>query len=306
MISENIEIKTPFLSDKEVRLFVKREDLLHPDISGNKYRKLKYNLEKAAQQNKEYLVTFGGAYSNHILATACAGKAYGFKTVGVIRGEELGHDIEKTLQQNPTLKKADQFGMEFLFVSRADYQQKNHPTFVSSLSKKYENSYVLPEGGTNPLAIKGCEEILSEKDKAFKHVCCAMGTGGTVTGIINSSVLTQNILIFPSLKGNWMAEEIKQLKPNKQNWEVVSGYHCGGYGKVSEELITFINAFKSHHNILLDPIYTGKMMFGLYDLIKRNHFKKGSTVLAIHTGGIQGIEGMNRRLKQKNKTMIHE
>ena len=224
----------------------------------------------------------------------------------MIRGEELGIDLQKTFSQNPTLKQAHDFGMEFLFVSRTAYQQKNDVTFLTSLLTKFTNTYILPEGGTNDLAIKGCEEILSEKDTDFTHVCCAMGTGGTVTGIINSSITKQNILVFPSLKGNWIADEINSLKPNKQNWQVIADYHFGGYGKVSEDLITFINQFKNQTNILLDPIYTGKMLFGVLDLIKNNHFKKGSKILAIHTGGLQGIAGMNLLLKQKNKTIINE
>lgn len=306
MISQNIQINIPLLQEKEVVLYVKREDLLHPFISGNKFRKLKYNLQEAKKQNKECLLTFGGAYSNHILATAAAGKEYGFKTVGVIRGEELGIDLQKTFSQNPTLKQAQDFGMEFLFVSRSEYQHKKDAVFLNSLLTKYPNTYILPEGGTNDLAIKGCEEILSEKDTDFTHVCCAMGTGGTVTGIINSSSVEQNILVFPSLKGNWIVDEINSLKPNKQNWQVIADYHFGGYGKVSEDLITFINQFKNQTNILLDPIYTGKMLFGVLDLIKNNHFKKGSKILAIHTGGLQGIAGMNLLLKQKNKTIINE
>ncbi|WP_083194420.1 1-aminocyclopropane-1-carboxylate deaminase/D-cysteine desulfhydrase [Wenyingzhuangia fucanilytica] len=304
--SQNIQINIPLLQDKGVLLYVKREDLLHPFISGNKFRKLKYNIQEAKNQKKDCLLTFGGAYSNHILATAAAGKEFGFKTVGVIRGEELGIDLEKNFDKNPTLKQAHQFGMEFLFVSRAEYQQKNETDFLASLLNKYPNCYILPEGGTNSLAIKGCEEILSETDKDFTHVCCALGTGGTVTGIINSSAAKQNILVFPSLKGSWIADEINSLKPNKQNWKVISEYHFGGYGKVSEELITFINQFKKDTNILLDPIYTGKMLFGILDLIKNNHFKKESKILAIHTGGLQGIAGMNLLLKQKNKTIINE
>ena len=304
IISKNIQIKLPLLLEKEVELYVKREDLLHPFISGNKFRKLKYNLEEAKRQNKECLLTFGGAYSNHILATAAAGNEYGFKTVGVIRGEELGIDLQKTLNKNPTLQQAHQFGMELLFVSRSEYQQKYTSLFLDTLLEKYSNSYLIPEGGTNHLAIKGCEEILTKEDNTFTHVTCAMGTGGTVTGIINSSLEHQNILVFPSLKGNWIVDEINSLKPNKENWKVISDYHFGGYGKVSDELITFINEFKKLTTISLDPIYTGKMMFGLLKKIEENHFKKGSKILAIHTGGLQGITGMNVLLESKNKEII--
>lgn len=305
MISKNIQINLPILSEKGIVLYVKREDLLHPFISGNKYRKLKYNIQEAKSLGKQCLLTFGGAYSNHILATAAAGKEYGFKTVGVIRGEELGVDLQKTLEKNPTLAKAHEFEMEFLFVSRADYQQKNEPDFLENLLSKFTNSYILPEGGTNRLAIKGCEEILSEKDKEFTHITCAMGTGGTVTGIINSSCKHQQVMVFPALKGNWIVDEINSLKPSKENWKVIGDYHFGGYGKVSDELVTFINQFKKQNNILLDPVYTGKMLFGVLDLIKKNQFKKGSRILAIHTGGLQGIAGMNLLLQQKNKTIIN-
>lgn len=304
MISENIQITLPFLSEKDVELYVKREDLLHPYISGNKYRKLKYNLQEARNQGKQCLLTFGGAYSNHILATAVAGKEYDFKTVGIIRGEELGVNLEKTLSQNATLRQAHQFGMEFLFVTRTAYQQKKNTSFLASLKIKYPNSYIVPEGGTNGLAIKGCEEILSVLDKNATHIACAMGTGGTVTGIINSSQQNQQVLVFPALKGNWILDEIHSLQPNKKNWKVISKYHFGGYAKVPDELITFINQFKKQTNIPLDPIYTGKMMFGLLKMIEDDTFEKGSKILAIHTGGLQAIEGMNVLLKQKNKQII--
>lgn len=304
MISENVQIELPLLESKEVILYIKREDLLHPYISGNKYRKLKYNIEEAKKNGNECLLTFGGAYSNHILATAAVGKEFGFNTIGVVRGEELGVDLEKTLMENSTLKQASDFGMNFLFVTRSEYQQKKENLFLEKLSKKYPNSYVIPEGGTNELAIKGCEEILTEDDARFTHVCCAMGTGGTVTGIINSSSVDQRVLVFPSLKGAWVQDEIKSLKPNKENWQIVSDYHFGGYAKTTDELITFINDFKREASVPLDPVYTGKLMFGLLDMIQNDQFKRGSKILAIHTGGLQGISGMNMLLKKKNKNTI--
>ncbi|MDO6737679.1 1-aminocyclopropane-1-carboxylate deaminase/D-cysteine desulfhydrase [Wenyingzhuangia sp. 2_MG-2023] len=302
--SQNIQIHLPILKEQEVELYVKREDLLHPFISGNKFRKLKYNLQEAKKQNKQSFVTFGGAYSNHILATAAAGKEYGFTTVGVIRGEELGVDLHKTLSQNPTLRKAYEFGMNFLFVTRSQYQQKKESSFLMELENQFPNSYFLPEGGTNLLAIKGCEEILTDADADFTHIACAMGTGGTVTGVINSSSIAQKVMVFPALKGNWIVDEIKSLQPNKSNWKVISDYHFGGYGKITEELITFINEFKKETAIALDPIYTGKMLFGILKEIQKGKFEQGDKILAIHTGGLQGIEGVNLRLKQKNKRII--
>lgn len=302
--SRNIQIHLPILKEQKVELYIKREDLLHPFISGNKFRKLKYNLQEAKKQNKQSFVTFGGAYSNHILATAAAGKEYGFTTVGVIRGEELGVDLHKTLSQNPTLRKAHEFGMNFLFVTRSRYQQKKESSFLMELENQFPNSYFLPEGGTNLLAIKGCEEILTDADAGFTHIACAMGTGGTVIGVINSSSIAQKVMVFPALKGNWIVDEIKSLQPNKSNWKVISDYHFGGYGKITEELITFINEFKKETAIALDPIYTGKMLFGILKEIQKGKFEQGDKILAIHTGGLQGIEGVNLRLKQKNKRII--
>jgi len=304
MVSKNIQIKLPLLKQHGVVLYVKREDLLHPYISGNKYRKLKYNIAEAKKKGNQCLLTFGGAYSNHILATAAVGKEFGFKTVGVIRGEELVLDVEKTLINNPTLKQAHDFGMTFKFVSRSEYQHKKDSFFLEKLSKEYPNSYIIPEGGTNPLAIKGCEEILTKKDEDFTHVCCAMGTGGTVTGIVNSSSVNQHVLVFPSLKGDWIEDELKSLQPNKINWKIISDYHFGGYAKTSDKLITFINYFKENTLIPLDPVYTGKLMFGIIDMIRNNQFEKGDKILAIHTGGLQGIIGMNALLKKKNKNTI--
>ncbi len=297
-----VEIKTQKIeiNNPNVELYIKREDLIHPLISGNKYRKLKYNLIEAKNENHSTLLTFGGAFSNHILAVASAGFENNFKTIGVIRGEELFDKIE----QNPTLKKAKELGMQFKFVSREDFRNKNNKDFLEGLKAQFGELYLLPEGGTNQLAIKGCEEILTKEDKMFTHVCCSIGTGGTISGIINSSFSGQKIVGFPSLKGDFISNEISNFV-QKSNWNIISDYHFGGYGKITDELIRFINDFNSKNNIPLDPIYTGKMMFGIYDLIKNEYFPKGSKILAIHTGGLQGIKGMNELLKKQNKEIIH-
>ncbi|MFC4738916.1 1-aminocyclopropane-1-carboxylate deaminase/D-cysteine desulfhydrase [Flavobacterium ponti] len=297
-----VEIKTQKIkiNNSNVELYIKREDLIHPLISGNKYRKLKYNLIEAKNENHSTLLTFGGAFSNHILAVASAGFENNFKTIGVIRGEELFDKIE----QNPTLKKAKELGMQFKFVSREDFRNKNNKDFLEGLKAQFGELYLLPEGGTNQLAIKGCEEILTKEDKMFTHVCCSIGTGGTISGIINSSFSGQQIVGFPSLKGDFISNEISNFV-QKSNWNIISDYHFGGYGKITDELIRFINDFNSKSNIPLDPIYTGKMMFGIYDLIKNEYFPKGSKILAIHTGGLQGIKGMNELLKKQNKEIIH-
>ena len=292
------------IENSGITFFIKREDELHPFISGNKYRKLKYNLTEAEKQQKTTLLTFGGAYSNHIAATAVAGLAYNFKTIGVIRGNELGDNLAETIQNNPTLKFAAEHNMQFEFISRAVYREKTSPEFIASLQEKFGDFYLVPEGGTNNFAIKGCEEILTEEDDKFDVVCCAVGTGGTISGIINSLKSHQKAIGFPALKGDFLAHEIKKHILKKNNLSLNTNYHFGGYAKISEELITFINKFKSETAIPLDPVYTGKMMFGIVDLIKNGFFEKGSIILAIHTGGLQGIDGMNLLLKKKNLAQI--
>ncbi len=278
---------------------VKREDRLHPDISGNKYRKLKYNLLEAKKQQQHTLLTFGGAYSNHVAATAAAGKEYGFNTIGVIRGEELQDKIDS----NATLKYAEQCGMQLVFVSRKAYRQKNEPAFIAQLKQQHDAFYLIPEGGTNSLAIQGCEEILTESDTGFDIICTSVGTGGTIAGIINSAKAHQKIVGFSALKGDFLTEEIEKYTTRK-NWKLITDYHFGGYGKIKPELITFINQFKEQTGIALDPIYTGKMCYGLVQMIQQNLLDATSNILVIHTGGLQGVKGINEKLKWQNLPLI--
>lgn len=299
MQSKNHYVELPILKEKQVTLAIKREDLLHSFISGNKYRKLKYNLKEAAQQQQHTLLTFGGAYSNHIAALAYAGKEKGFKTIGLIRGEEL----KDKWQENPTLSFAHKHGMSFEFISRAAYRTKTSTAFLRELQQRYGVFYLVPEGGTNPLAIKGCEEILNEADKVFDTICTCVGTGGTMAGLINASGLNQQVLGFSALKGDFLNAEVSGLT-SKKNWSLVTAYHFGGYGKVTAELIHFMNTFKQTTGIPLDPIYTGKMLYGLLDMIRNDNFAKGSQIVAIHTGGLQGIAGMNMKLKKKNLPLL--
>ncbi|ALJ06100.1 1-aminocyclopropane-1-carboxylate deaminase [Pseudalgibacter alginicilyticus] len=282
-----------------VELYMKREDAIHPFISGNKYRKLKYNIEEAQKLGFKKLLTFGGAYSNHIAAVAFAGKTFGFETIGVIRGEEVGGKI----QENSTLLFAQSCGMQFEFVSREVYRNKNSEDFIESLNHIYKGFYLIPEGGTNLLAVKGCEEILIQSDINFDYISCAVGTGGTISGIINCSQPRQQILGFPALKGSFLQEDISKFA-NKLNWKLILDYHFGGYAKTNDKLIHFINDFKKENSIPLDPIYTGKMMYGIFNLIKKGYFPVGSKILAIHTGGLQGILGMNKTLKHKKRPLI--
>ena len=292
--------KINLISEKEIVLYIKREDLLHPIISGNKFRKLKYNLEEAKQKNKKTLLTFGGAFSNHILAVAGAGAEFGFNTIGVIRGEEL----ENNINDNPTLSQAKDFGMQFHFISRDLYREKETQSFILQLKEKFGDFYLLPEGGTNFLAIKGCEEILTVEDKTFfTHVVCSTGTGGTFSGLVNSSTENQKLIGFSSLKGAFLSDVIRNFV-TKSNWIINDDYHFGGYGKVNCELIQFINAFYKQTKIPLDPIYTGKMVYGVMDLIEKDFFPPNAKILMIHSGGLQGVKGMNLALQKKNKEII--
>ena len=287
------------LINSSVELFIKREDLIHPFVSGNKFRKLKYNLLQAKAENHTALVTFGGAFSNHITATAFAGKENNFKTIGIIRGEELRTKIN----ENPTLQFAKQCGMQLEFVTREEYRNKESLEFIENLKQKFGNFYLIPEGGTNQLAVKGCEEILNEDDFIFDYICVCVGTGGTISGIINNSFSHQKILGFPALKGDFLQKDICKFATNN-NWELITDYHFGGYGKVSNELIQFMNQFYAETKISLDPIYTGKLVFGVIDLINKNYFPDDSKILLIHTGGLQGIAGMNMKLKNENLPTI--
>lgn len=296
-----IQSKIQFLEKRsEAEIFILHEDEIHPEISGNKFRKLKYNLEEFSKGNYNAVLTFGGAYSNHIRAVAAAGKEFKFRTIGIIRGEE----IESKINENPTLSFAQSCGMQFKFISREQYRNKTDPGFSDKLKADFGNVYILPEGGTNPLAVKGCEEILGTHTREFDLVCCPVGTGGTISGLINSCEENQKIIGFPALKDSgFLKDEIKKYT-SRSNWVITENFHFGGYAKITNELLDFINGFKNEFNVTLDPVYTGKMMFGIMTLLHENHFTKGTKILAVHTGGLQGIEGINQKLIQKNKKII--
>ncbi|MEO9871653.1 1-aminocyclopropane-1-carboxylate deaminase/D-cysteine desulfhydrase [Ekhidna sp.] len=289
------EIIHPLLREKHIRLFVKRDDLIHPEIMGNKWRKLNYNIEAMRQEGKKTLITMGGAFSNHIAATAAAAKIYAFEAIGVIRGEELN------TKSNTTLELASKNGMTLEFISRQNFKDIREKP--SLLTDKYPDYYFLPEGGTNDLAIKGTKEILEEIEIEFDVLATPIGTGGTFAGLLASSS-SEKILGISSLKGSFMHKEIADLlKKNsidRSNYQLSTDYHFGGYGKTTSELIDFINWFKEKFNIPLDPIYTGKSFFGVWDMIKKGKFEKNLKIVLLHTGGLQSISGFNR----KNENII--
>ncbi|WP_223265845.1 1-aminocyclopropane-1-carboxylate deaminase/D-cysteine desulfhydrase [Vicingus serpentipes] len=301
-INENniplIEIFDSVLESKNSRLFILREDLIHSEISGNKWRKLKYNIQEAKNKKSNTILTFGGAYSNHIAATAAAGKKHGLNTIGVIRGEEIS-------PLNPTLQLASDNGMIFKYVSREEYRNKNTSDFIKLLRQEYGNFYMVPEGGSNTFAVKGCTEIVNNISINFDVICCACGTGGTIAGIIAST--EKQVYGFPALKGGvFLKEEINTLISDytekyknvveNRNWDLITDYHLGGYAKVNSDLVSFVQEFNKKHNIPLDLIYTGKMLYGIFDLLNNSEELNNKTIIAIHTGGIQGNKGFEERL----------
>ena len=274
-----------------VSLAIKREDLNHPDIMGNKLRKLKYNIIDAKHKNKPAILSFGGAYSNHILALSTAGKIFNIPTIGVIRGEEL-----QQAALNPVLSRAEANGMRLYFITRAQYKKKNEPFFIEDLHTRLGDFYLVPEGGSNELGVKGAAEILDNVDNQYDLIACACGTGGTLAGLIqgvHDYALQPKLLIgFSVLKGNspvrediekWLSPKLKQAV----DWQINTDYHFGGYAKSNRILLDFIRWFKAAHHIDLDTVYTGKMMFGIYNLIQTGSFQEGCRILTIHTGGTQ-------------------
>ena len=285
---ETKEISLTLLKEKEVRLFIKHVDKIHPFVSGNKWFKLKYNLLEAKKQGYNTLLTFGGAYSNHIAATAYAAREKGLISIGIIRGEEH-------LPLNPTLCFAIENGMKLHYVSRSDYRLKTSTNFLEKLNVQFGDFYLIPEGGTNELAIKGATEILDTNDTQ-DYICCAVGTGGTIAGIIIASNDKQTVIGFPAIKGFEQLMKDVNNWTNATNYKFINDYVGNGYAKINNELVDFIDEFNALHNVPLDAIYTGKMMMGVLDLVAKNFFPKGSSILAIHTGGLQGNRGISERL----------
>lgn len=283
--------------ESRIEVWVKRLDELDAIASGNKWFKLKDNFKEAKRLGFSTLLTFGGAYSNHIAATAFWGKKEGVRTIGVIRGEELGRNLEKVLLENPTLKGAFENGMQFHFVSREDYREKNKHGFLEKLNLAFGAFYTLPEGGTNALAIKGCEEILTAGDEDFDLICCAVGTGGTISGIINASKSHQKIWGFSALKTD-LSDKVGAFV-QKDNWKLFQEENFGGFAKINGDLVSFMNRFARKYDLSLDPVYTGKMAYALIQKLEDGEIQPEQRILMIHSGGLQGISGMNTRLERK-------
>lgn len=283
------QLTHPFLDEKGIQLDVLRLDKVNPEVSGNKFFKLFYNLEEAKKLGKRTILTFGGAFSNHIYATASAARLEGFQSIGIIRGEDA--DLE-----NPTLIHAEKMGMNLHLVDRLSYRSKSSSEFLEKLETQFGDFYLIPEGGTNEFAIQGTKEILNDSHDEYSHFVVSIGTGGTFAGLAASIHSQQTLLGFSSLKGDFIKKEIENLLSKYRilpsgKLDIQTEFHFGGYGKFKPELIEFIQWFYEEFKIPLDPIYTGKMFFGVWDLIKKNHFPSGSKILLIHTGGLQGNAG---------------
>ncbi len=286
------QLHSLFLEQAEVQLYVKRDDLIHPQFGGNKWRKQKYNLIHARENHFDTLLTFGGAWSNHIYATAAAARYFGFNSIGIIRGE-------KHIPLNPTLAFAESCGMQLHYVSRSDYRKKHDVPFQQNLRQQFGEVYILPEGGSNTLALKGCEEIVQEVnheiEQPFDVICCASGTGATLAGLVKALTPEQSAIGFSALKGGeFLHHEVKNFLGNKiqtTNWHIETTYHFGGYAKVDDVLLDFMRQFHVEYGFALDAVYTGKMFYGLFERIKNKSFKPGSTIVVVHSGGLQGNKG---------------
>jgi 1-aminocyclopropane-1-carboxylate deaminase len=312
IISPLQKIDDPEINSYGIDLYVKRDDLIHPEISGNKWRKLKHNLEEARAQGRKTLLSFGGAYSNHIYALAAAGKEFGFHTIGIIRGRDASED-------NPTLSFAKSCGMELHFIDRGEYRNKNDREFLQKLKTGFHDPFIIPEGGANILGARGCSEIISEIDIPFDYICCPCGTGTTLAGLVSGLNGKSKALGFAVLKGGeFLNTDVKNLLTEDEkiysNWSINTDYHFGGYARFDQVLLDFIADLEQKHQIRYEPIYTGKMMYGIYDLAAKGFFKKDESrflspalkgwaketgepirIITLHTGGLQGLAGLEEK-----------
>ena len=277
------ELRDDRLSAAGVRVLLKRDDLIHPELPGNKWRKLKYNLTAARDEGARRLLTFGGAYSNHVRAVAAAGRIVGFDTIGVIRGEEH-------LPLNPSLRFAVERGMELTYLDRTTYRAKTTATVIDRLHTEFGNFYLVPEGGSNALALRGCAELVEEIGQDFDVICCASGTGGTLAGIAAALPPSRAAVGFSVLKGgDFLRDDVASLQRDAYdrvtgNWSIETGYHFGGFARTNDTLRAFVDDFEGRHGLRLERVYVAKMMYGLFDLVQERRFPPGTTVVAVITG----------------------
>jgi 1-aminocyclopropane-1-carboxylate deaminase/D-cysteine desulfhydrase-like pyridoxal-dependent ACC family enzyme len=294
-------LEEPEAARRHIRLLLLRDDLAHPALPGNKWRKLKYNLGEARRQGHHTLLTFGGAFSNHIAAVAAGGRLTGLRTIGGIRGEEAE-------PLNPTLARATADGMQLRYLDRETFRHKQDAGFLRGLLRETGPAYVIPEGGSNALALPGCAELVTElaAEINFDYLCVACGTGGTLAGLLTGLAPHQQAVGIAALKnGGFLRAAIDTLTlagvgRTYANYDLRTEYHLGGYARFSPELLAFIERFQGRHGVLLDPIYASKLLFGVLDLLRQDYFASGSTVVAVHTGGLQGWAGFRQRFGHRN------
>lgn len=285
------QIHSPLLEAKQVQLFIKRDELIHPVIQGNKWRKLKYNLQQAISSGHNTVLSFGGAWSNHLHALAAASQLCGLNSIGIIRGEAV-----KPL--NACLKDMQSWGMQLDYISRKSYREKNSDDFLQQLQQKYRGAYIIPEGGNNAAGVRGCAEILDELNHHYDYICCESGSGTMLASLIthnkniDTCVMGFAIMKNPGLQ-NEINNQLQSVSGTISKWCIDNSYHFGGFAKATPELIEFIKEFKQLHNIQLEPVYSGKMLFGIMHMIAQGDFRAGDKILAIHGGGLQGLRGFN-------------
>lgn len=274
---------------KGINLFLKRDDLIHEDVSGNKWRKLKEHVNFAVENNIDTIETFGGAYANLLPSVAAVGKIFGVKTIATVRGEEVS---------NPTMDYCRELGMELRFVSRTKFKELARDLREVVIKDK---TLIVPEGGASKYGVLGCEDIVNEIEIDFDVITVDAGTGATAAGMLRALKGSQKLIVFPVLKGEFIKAEIKRLYEDAygetcpDNYEVIEDYHFGGFVKWNMDLIEFIRSFRLKYGVQLDPIYTGKQLFGVIDLIEKGYFSGIKNVVSVHTGGIQGIAGFEQR-----------
>jgi len=281
------EIREEIFDTFALKVFMKRDDLIHPEVSGNKWRKLKYNLKHACDIGVSQIISFGGAFSNHIHALGYACRDLKLPLTIFVRGE-------RTLPLNPTLADLTSLGVNIRYLSREKYRERNSEVFLRSLEKDFPDSMIIPEGGSNQLALTGVGEMIAELKQQYDDILLPVGTGGTLAGCSVAAPSGTNITGFVVLKGaDGIAADINRLTTRK-NYALCHDYHFGGYAKYTPELVEFMNTFKAQHGISLDPVYTGKMIFGFYQRVAKG-FYRNKRILLIHTGGLQGVRGFNQR-----------
>ncbi len=291
-------VRHPRIAERGLELYVKREDLLDPRLSGNKSHKLRLNLAAARARGCQRVVSFGGAYSNHLHALAWAGRQAGLQTVGVVRGE-----LVQPL--NATLRDAEEWGMQLVPVSRSEYRRRDDPDYVAAVSARYGGAYVIPEGGANALGVAGCSSWarqIREQCPDLDYLCVACGTGATLAGLIAGVGPGPRVLGFSALKGDagvtqrvqeWLAGHSATAQ-----WDIIPQYHFGGFAKLDAALVTFMDGWHARTRIPLEPVYTAKMFFGILALAEAGYFVSGAKIVAVHSGGLQGLRGMQAKLRR--------